>query len=88
MWTVDGEEVGRGDTFTLEGCDDLRGTLTVTASGDSRFFRDDTSGLLAQSLSWPIRTKKCGGCEGCSTGRPAGLAVLLLGLAALLGRRR
>lgn len=86
-WSSGGTELGTGASFTLTGCDDVDGELTVTVRDTTPWVRDDDQGLLEGSVSWPVRTK-CKGC-GCDAGAPAaGTTAALLALLSLGARRR
>lgn len=85
VWSVDGEQVGTGPEFVVEGCDDVDGELLASVSDPTAWVRSDPQDVLSDSVAWTVKTK-CGSC-GCATNDTPHTAWLgALGL--LVWRRR
>lgn len=91
-WDVDGVLVHEGRDFTLDGCANVRGELTLTVRDDTeRVRRTDWAHLMQDSISWTVRTDRCTGVCGCRSGPdhlPAPLVLLLPWLVRRRSHRR
>ena len=61
VWLLDGEPVGDGLTFALDGCD-RGGTLELAVQDPTPWVRLDPAGLLVDGATWTL--EGCGGSDG------------------------
>lgn len=91
-WEYDGEVIGAGATYTLDGCGARDGDLRAVVRDRTDWVRSDPIGLLVGTVTWPVSTARCEGdpppgCRCDTPSRPAFGLGLLLALAAARRRR-